>query len=118
MKRHIEILAITIVMSLSAAQASLAEVSGSGAILSTYDERVTDRELLAQAFDDAKSSNAKLLDAGVMRDTRGQVWPFIAAVATFDLALASYFWGVYVPTVSAGGGGCMTCSWSALVAQH
>ncbi len=33
-------------------------------------------------------------------EVRGEVWPFILGVAALDLALQTYFYGVYVPSVS------------------
>ena len=30
-------------------------------------------------------------------DLRGQIWPIIVGITTIDIALQSYFWGVYVP---------------------
>lgn len=45
-----------------------------------------------------------------MKATEGQLWPLIGAVVTLDLALSSYFWGVYVPTVYGSSSGfCVSC---------
>ena len=73
----------------------------------------TDREYvaLASAFEGGLPGEASLLDNQAMEQTHGQLWPLvggIAAIVGVDLALASYFWGVYVP--SAGGGSCTTCT--------
>jgi hypothetical protein len=78
----------------------------------------TDYGALAQAFDGFEQSGATLLDDQAMRDTRGELWPFIVSVVGVDLALSSYFWGVYVPYVSGGGSGCITCSYALTVAHH
>ena len=45
-----------------------------------------------------------------MRATRGRFAPLVAyigAVVGLDLALAGFFWGVYIPNY--GGGGCSSC---------
>ena len=41
-----------------------------------------------------------ILDEDVTQDIaqlRGQLWPFILGVVAVDLALQTYFFGVYVP---------------------
>ena len=32
-----------------------------------------------------------------IHDLRGQMWPIIVGITTIDIALQSYFWGVYIP---------------------
>ena len=32
-------------------------------------------------------------------DLRGQIWPIIVGITTIDIALQSYFWGVYIPAI-------------------
>ncbi len=48
----------------------------------------------------------ELLSSEEMAATEGDFFPayfgYLAAVVTIDLALAGYFWGVYVPTVYSG----------------
>lgn len=58
------------------------------------------------AFSGAESSALLPMSEAAMGETRGEIWPFIAAVVATDLALATYFWGVYVPSVSNSGGQC------------
>lgn len=43
---------------------------------------------------DEQSHALSLLEASQLR---GRVLPFIMGVATLDLALAGFYWGVYVP---------------------
>ena len=43
---------------------------------------------------DEQSRTASVLEAAQLR---GRVLPFIVGVVTVDLALASFYWGVYVP---------------------
>ncbi len=48
----------------------------------------------------AELNKAMILDEDVTRDIaqlRGQLWPFILGVVAVDLALQTYFYGVYVP---------------------
>ena len=73
----------------------------------------TDAEYLALAatFEGGLPGEASLLDKRAMEQTHGQLWPLvggIAAIVGVDLALAGYFWGVYVP--STGRGSCTTCT--------
>ena len=44
-----------------------------------------------------------------MADTRGELWPMIFTVAAVDIALSSYFWGVYVPQYAAPASGVGLC---------
>ena len=43
---------------------------------------------------DEQSRSVSMLEAAQLR---GKVLPFIVGVVTVDLALASFYWGVYVP---------------------
>ena len=43
---------------------------------------------------DEQSRTVSMLEAAQLR---GKVLPFIGGVVTVDLALASFYWGVYVP---------------------
>ena len=43
---------------------------------------------------DEQSRTVSMLEAAQLR---GKVLPFIVGVVTVDLALASFYWGVYVP---------------------
>ena len=47
--------------------------------------------LLADAFGSPPSPGIQVLDEPVMRDTQGELWPWIIGVATLDLSLASFF---------------------------
>lgn len=71
-----------------------------------------DTVLGAQAFAGADYSEIALMNESAMQETEGQLWPLvggIAAIVGVDIALSSYFWGVYVP--SAGGAGkCPSCT--------
>jgi hypothetical protein len=65
---------------------------------------------LADAFGGASAGTVSRLSAPEMAQTRGRFAPMVAyigAVAGLDLALAGFFWGVYIP--SYGGGGCSSC---------
>lgn len=93
--------------------AALAVCSGLTAGASAEDFAPTDSEYaaLATAFDGGLPGDASVLDNQAMEQTHGQLWPLvggIAAIVGVDLALASYFWGVYVP--STGGGSCASCT--------
>jgi hypothetical protein len=72
---------------------------------------------LAEAFAGSPGAAVTSLSASEMAQTRGKLalLPFIGLVVGTDIALASFFWGVYVPTV--GGSGCGTICTS-LVQQH
>lgn len=74
---------------------------------------IPDHQMLgAQAFAGADASEIALMNESAMQETEGQLWPLvggIAAIVGVDIALASYFWGVYVPS-SGGGGKCPTCT--------
>ena len=48
----------------------------------------------------AELNKAMIVDEDVTQDIaelRGQLWPFILGVVAVDLALQTYFYGVYVP---------------------
>ena len=48
----------------------------------------------------AELKKAMIVDEDVTQDIaelRGQLWPFILGVVAVDLALQTYFYGVYVP---------------------
>ena len=97
---------IALVMTL-AVTSSLA----TGASAENFAPTDTEYVALASAFDGGLPVEASLLDNQAMEQTHGQLWPLvggIAAIVGVDLALASYFWGVYVP--STGGGSCTTCT--------
>lgn len=55
---------------------------------------------LADHFGELPAGTLEVLDPAEMQDTQGQLWPLIGAVVTVDLALATFFWGTYVPTVT------------------
>lgn len=48
----------------------------------------------------AELKKAMIVDEDVTQDVaelRGQLWPFILGVVAVDLALQTYFYGVYIP---------------------
>ena len=116
MKKHVVNTLAALAVASTIAQPALAEVSLPGAAARTVVDTPADGDLLASAFEGAAFVDAHTLDEAAMRDTRGELWPFIVSVVGVDLALSSYFWGVYVPTVG-GGSGCVTCSYSVVAAQ-
>lgn len=65
--------------------------------------------LFSSAFHSPPIADIKPLDQQAMSDTQGELWPWILGVAAFDLSLASFYWGTYVPVTSAAGGSCVTC---------
>ena len=72
--------------------------------------KLTVEEQLATAFGPAADADLVPLTDEQMGATEGQLWPIIGAVVTLDLALSSYFWGVYVPTMYGSSSGfCVTC---------
>ena len=82
-----------------------------GASAENFAPTDTEYVALASAFEGGLPGEASFLDNQAMEQTHGQLWPLvggIAAIVGVDLALASYFWGVYVP--STGGGSCTTCT--------
>lgn len=55
----------------------------------------TSQVQIAQSpFLDEQSRTVSLLEA---TQVRGRVLPFVIGVAAIDIALASFYWGVYVP---------------------
>jgi hypothetical protein len=55
----------------------------------------TSQVQIAQSpFRDEQSRTVSLLEA---TQVRGRVLPFVIGVAAIDIALASFYWGVYVP---------------------
>ncbi len=75
---------------------------------------------LSEAFaEGAALDQAHALDETAMTDSRGQLAPLIgvvAGIAGLDLALMSFYWGYYIPTVSSGGGACTGCN--TMYSQH
>ena len=45
-------------------------------------------------FQDGQTQSVSIIEA---MQTRGKVLPIVLGVAAVDIALATYFWGVYVP---------------------
>ena len=45
-------------------------------------------------FQDEQTQSVSIIEA---MQTRGKVLPIVLGVAAVDIALAAYFWGVYVP---------------------
>ena len=45
-------------------------------------------------FPDARSTAVSFLEA---TQVRGRLLPLVLGIATFDLTLATFYWGVYVP---------------------
>ena len=72
---------------------------------------------VADAFGGTSAPGVQALGDADMENTQGRLAlvPVIAAIVSVDLALAGFFWGVYLPTVYASGGGgggggpCPTC---------
>lgn len=40
------------------------------------------------------------LEAATMADTQGQIWALPLAIASIDMALMGFFWGVYIPYIA------------------
>ena len=71
---------------------------------------LTVEEQLSATFGPMVDTGIVPLTDAQMDATEGQLWPIIGAVVTLDLALSSYFWGVYVPTMYGSSSGfCVTC---------
>lgn len=66
-------------------------------------------QLMTNAFAADAMSTIDVLSTTDMEDTRGELWPFVLGVVGLDLAISTYFWGTYVPSMS-GGGSCTACS--------
>lgn len=62
------------------------------------------------AFSASSPESYRQLSAEEMATTRGKLAlvPFIGLVIGTDIALASFFWGIYVPSML-GAGNCMSC---------
>ena len=92
-RKHIGAVALSIAMSGSAMAAPAGEPAWVG-----------------DAFGGVTPSTVAALSGADMATTRGRFAPmvvYIGAVAGLDLALAGFFWGVYLPAY--GGGGCSSC---------
>ncbi|MFK8042907.1 hypothetical protein [Congregibacter sp.] len=72
-------------------------------------EKVSQSALVSAAFKSPPSSTVRPLDAQLMDNTQGELWPWIFGVVAVDISLASFFWGEYVPIMAASGGACVTC---------
>jgi hypothetical protein len=61
---------------------------------------------VTDAFAGGTPASVEQLSPAEMQATEGRLAlvPFIAAVVSVDLALAGFFWGVYVPYATGGGG--------------
>lgn len=97
--------AFALIVSLGLAQGAIAD---SRAFAPAHDAT-----LLEASFGGDTVNQLVVLDDSEMRETQGELWPFIFGVATLDLALATFFWGAYVPTVSGTGGFCVGCYYPA-----
>lgn len=60
--------------------------------------------IAAFGYDVSVSSDVALLEEDVLQETDGRMAPLALAlaIAGVDLALAGFFWGVYVPNYSSG----------------
>ena len=72
-------------------------------------EKARQSVFMSAAFERPASSTVMPLDAQLMDNTQGELWPWIFGVVAVDLSLASFFWGEYVPIMAASGGACITC---------
>jgi len=66
-------------------------------------------DLMSSAFERTPSADVKTLDDQAMSETQGELWPWILGVAAFDLSLAGFYWGTYVPITAPAGGACVNC---------
>ncbi|MBN7795921.1 hypothetical protein [Parahaliea mediterranea] len=74
---------------------------------------LTDRHVVSSAFGPGASiSSEDFLSDMELQQTHGKVAPLVmvATIAGLDIALMSFFYGVYVPNYASSGGGCLTCS--------
>lgn len=94
-----------------AAAASVALANASFA-KETGDDPATQLKLLQSSFAVAPESEVLPLSPGAMHATQGELWPWIIGITTLDLALASFFWGDYIPTITSPGGTCVNCTLS------
>jgi len=99
--------AFALVISLGVAQGAIADTR---ALAPAQNQ---DAMLLEASFGGDTVNQLVVLDDSEMRDTQGELWPFIFGVAAVDLALATFFWGAYVPTVTGPGGFCDGCNYVA-----
>lgn len=95
----------------AAVLASLAMSSSSFASELEVDKTGRD-QLLAGTFAAPPEAPVFALAPEEMQATQGELWPWIIGVATLDLALASFFWGDYVPYITSSRGVCITCGLS------
>jgi hypothetical protein len=59
---------------------------------------VTSHSVLAESIDhSANPVSPNFAGEDAIYELRGQMWPVIVGITTIDLALQSYFWGIYVP---------------------
>ncbi|MFT4768336.1 MAG: hypothetical protein ACI8RN_001471 [Glaciecola sp.] len=65
--------------------------------------------LISSAFHSPPSTELQMLDEQAMSSTQGELWPWIIGVVALDLSLASFFWGNYVPIMTASSGFCVNC---------
>ncbi|WP_439107497.1 hypothetical protein [Congregibacter sp.] len=82
---------------------------GSNDVSEEYRLQTQQSGLMSAAFESEPSEELVALDDHAMRETQGELWPWIIGVAALDISLASFFWGEYVPIMAAAGGACITC---------
>lgn len=91
---------------------SLSQVIATGVNATEYSE-LTDRTVVSSAFGPGASiSSDDFLSDMELQQTHGKVAPLVlaATIAGLDIALMSFFYGVYVPNYASSSGGCLTCS--------
>lgn len=98
----------------SAAVIAISTLVVQGSLASDYLKFESDasgggESLLSSVFHSPPIADVTPLDEQTMSDTQGELWPWILGVAAFDLSLASFYWGTYVPVTSAAGVGCINC---------
>ena len=75
------------------------------AMLSACSKLLLTMPFIAASSTWASTTNLSTTDALIdepppfVYELRGQIWPIIVGITTIDIALQSYFWGIYVPTV-------------------
>lgn len=80
-------------------------------------EPVSGKQVVLSAFGAGTvPANVDMLDETQMQETRGRLAPLVVAatIAGLDLAMMSFFYGVYVPNYASHGGACATCSGSSI----